>query len=129
MAGPSHLQEPEPKKPNRAPAYVLLALAAIAAVVLLLVFGPKLFGGKATSRPTVTVPPVTQSTQAEATAALAKLGLKAVVTQAPNDDASTKGQVTAQDPAAGTKVKPGAIRHHHRLDRAGHRPRAGRLRA
>jgi beta-lactam-binding protein with PASTA domain/tRNA A-37 threonylcarbamoyl transferase component Bud32 len=106
VGGPSHLEEPESKKPNRAPAYVLLALAAIAAVVLLLVFGPNLFGGKDT--PQVTVPPLTQSTQAEATASLAKLGLKAVVTQAPNADAATKGQVTAQDPVAGTKVKPGA---------------------
>jgi eukaryotic-like serine/threonine-protein kinase len=106
VGGPSHLQEPEPKKPNRAAAYVLLALAAIAAVVLLLVFGPNLFGGK--EKPQVTVPPLTQSTQAEATASLAKLGLKAVVTQAPNDDAATKGQVTAQDPVAGTKVDPGA---------------------
>jgi serine/threonine-protein kinase len=104
---PSHLAEPEPKKPNRAPAYVLLALAAIAAVVLLLVFGPKLFGGS-NDTPKVTVPPLTQSTQAQASAALTRLGLKPVVQTAPNDDAATKGQVTAQDPAAGTKVDPGA---------------------
>jgi serine/threonine-protein kinase len=95
-----------PKKPNRAPVFVLLALAAIAAVVLLLVFGPKLFGGNNVTQ--VTVPPLTQSTQAEAQATLTRLGLKAVVQPAPNDDPTTKGQVTAQDPVAGTKVDPGA---------------------
>ena len=104
---PSHALEPEPKKPNRAPVFVLLALAAIAAVVLLLVFGPKLFGGS-NDVTQVTVPPLTQSSQAEAQATLTRLGLKAAVQPVANNDPSTKGNVTAQDPAAGTKVDAGS---------------------
>jgi eukaryotic-like serine/threonine-protein kinase len=101
---PGHAVEDEPRKPNRAPAYVLLALAAIAAVVLLLVFGPKLFGGN--DKPTqVSVPSVTGLTQAEAQAALIRAGLKPVITTATSQD-TDKGDVAAQAPPAGTKVDP-----------------------
>jgi len=95
---------PDEEKPNRAGAYVLLTLAALAAIaVLLFVFGPKLFGSSGTNQ--VAVPTVTDMTQAQAEAALAKVGLKATATQAPSDSVP-KGQVSAQDPAAGTKVDP-----------------------
>jgi eukaryotic-like serine/threonine-protein kinase len=96
----------EPPKKNRAPAFVLLGLAAIAAIVLLLVFGPKLFGSD-NQVAHVTVPPVTQMTLADATAKLSGLGLKTVATSAP-DDTVPKGQVSTQDPAAGTSVDAGA---------------------
>jgi len=52
---------PPSSKPNRAPAFVLLGLAAIAAIVLLLIFGPKIFGGGGDNVAQVTVPPVTSS--------------------------------------------------------------------
>jgi beta-lactam-binding protein with PASTA domain/tRNA A-37 threonylcarbamoyl transferase component Bud32 len=90
-------------KPNRAPVYVLLGLAAIAAIVLLLVFGPKLFGGNGT--PQTHVPPVTGLSQADATAKLTQAGLKTTVTSEPSDTV-TKGVVSAQDPAAGASVNP-----------------------
>jgi eukaryotic-like serine/threonine-protein kinase len=99
---------PEEEKPNRAAAYVLLTLAALAAVVVLLfVFGPKLFGGNDNNPTQVTVPPVTNMAQAQAQAAITKLGLKAVVNEAPSDTVD-KGLVATQDPDAGTKVDPGA---------------------
>jgi beta-lactam-binding protein with PASTA domain/tRNA A-37 threonylcarbamoyl transferase component Bud32 len=90
-------------KPNRAPVYVLLGLAAIAAIVLLLIFGPKLFGGNGT--PQTHVPPVTGLSQADATARLAQVGLKATVISQPSDTVA-KGVVSAQDPAAGASVNP-----------------------
>jgi eukaryotic-like serine/threonine-protein kinase len=103
--GLGHAASPDEGKPNRAGAYVLLTLAALAAIaVLLFVFGPKLFGGD--KGPTqVVVPTVTQMTQAQAEAALTRAGLKSTVTEAPNDTVA-KGQVASQDPAAGTKVDP-----------------------
>jgi serine/threonine-protein kinase len=95
------------QKPNRAAAYVLLTLAALAAVVVLLfVFGPKLFSSD--NGPTqVSVPPVTNMAEAQAQAALTRLGLKAVVNEAPNDTVA-KGLVADQDPSAGSKVDPGS---------------------
>jgi eukaryotic-like serine/threonine-protein kinase len=91
----------EPPHPNRAPVYVLLGLAAIAAVVLLLVFGPKLFGGSGADQ--VAVPSVTGMSQKAATAALAQAGLQTTPVEAASDTVD-KGQVISQDPVAGTKV-------------------------
>ncbi|MFL6099348.1 MAG: Stk1 family PASTA domain-containing Ser/Thr kinase [Actinomycetales bacterium] len=103
--GVGHAAPPDEEKPNRAGAYVLLTLAALAAIaVLLFVFGPKLFGGD--KGPTkVAVPTVTNLTQAAAQAELTKVGLKSTVTEAPSDTVE-KGQVASQDPTAGTKVDP-----------------------
>jgi serine/threonine-protein kinase len=95
----------EEDKPNRVPIYVLLGLAAIAAVVLLLVFGPKLFGGNET--PQVHVPPVTGLSQADATAKLTQAGLKTTVTSQA-DDTVQKGLVISQNPDAGSAVDPNA---------------------
>jgi beta-lactam-binding protein with PASTA domain/tRNA A-37 threonylcarbamoyl transferase component Bud32 len=96
-----------PSKPNRAPAFVLLGLAAVAAIVLLLIFGPKIFGSGGDNVAKVTVPPLTTLSQAEATAKLTTLGLKPVLASAP-DNTVPKGDVSAQDPAAGTSVDKGA---------------------
>jgi beta-lactam-binding protein with PASTA domain len=97
---------PEEEKKNRAAAYVLLTLAALAAVVVLLfIFGPNMFGG-AKGPTQVSVPPLTNMTQAQAQSTLTGLGLNAVVNEAPNDTVD-KGLVADQDPAAGTKVDPG----------------------
>jgi beta-lactam-binding protein with PASTA domain/tRNA A-37 threonylcarbamoyl transferase component Bud32 len=98
--------EPPPSKPNRAPAFVLLGLAAIAAIVLLLIFGPKIFGGGG-GVAQVTVPPLTQLSQADATAKLTSLGFKTVVASAASDTIA-KGDVSAQDPAAGASADKGS---------------------
>ena len=103
---PGDLPGEEPPKPNRGPVIVLVVLAAIAAAVLLAVFGPKFWGGSPAT-PQVSVPPVTNLTQAQATAALTKVGLVAKVDPQPSDTVA-KGEVSAQSPPAGTKVDPRA---------------------
>jgi beta-lactam-binding protein with PASTA domain/tRNA A-37 threonylcarbamoyl transferase component Bud32 len=99
---PGDLPGDEARKPHRAPVYVLLALAAIAAVVLLLVFGPKIFPGSKAA-PKVDVPPVTGMSQAAATAALTQVGLVAKPVPTASDTVP-KDQVIGEDPSAGTQV-------------------------
>jgi beta-lactam-binding protein with PASTA domain len=100
---PGEPEGEEPHHTNRAPVFVLLGLAAIAAVVLLLVFGPKLFGSNAPTQ--VAVPPVAGMSQKAATAALAQAGLQATTTEAASTTVD-KGEVISSDPSAGTKVNP-----------------------
>ena len=116
-----------PPKPNRAPAFVLLGLAAIAAIVLLLVFGPKIFGGSGDNVAKVTVPPVTQLSQADATTKLTRLGLKVVGHQRAGRH-RRQGDGQRAGPGRRCLRRQGRDGQHHRLDRPQLGAGAGRLR-
>ena len=88
-----------PRK-RHAATYVLLALAVVAALVLVGLFGRSLFAEEAT--PKLTVPTVTNLTQAQAEAKLVSEGFKPVASFDTNPAA--KGKVVDQTPAAGEQV-------------------------
>ncbi len=79
--------------------YVLLALAVVAALALVGLFGRALFTEEAT--PKLTVPTVTDMTQAQAEAKLVAEGFKPVASFATNP--AEKGRVVDQTPTAGEK--------------------------
>jgi serine/threonine-protein kinase len=82
---------------------VLLGLVLLALILLAVFLGPKLLKGAAD---TVDVPDLSGMTQQQAAQALSDKGLSlGKVTQVTSRDVP-KGQVVAQDPAAGTAVDP-----------------------
>ena len=85
-----------PRK-RHAATYVLLAMAVVAALVLVGVFGRSLFTEQAT--PKLTVPTVTNMSQAQAEAKLLAEGFKPVAAFETNS--AEKGKVVDQTPAAG----------------------------
>lgn len=96
-----------PDKPNRTGMWVLLGLVAAAIIALAVLVLPGLLDGGTPAKATVTVPSITDKTEAQARTLLTQAKLDVGAVTQDTSDTVPEGQVVSQSPPAGTTLHEG----------------------